>query len=54
MTKITTEDETLVPIWVKPTTKEIVVREKHKRSIEASKTITFDQLLLEKFKGNNK
>lgn len=47
--KPTTKNETLVPIWVRPSTKAIIVREKHKRSIENGKTITFDALLLEKF-----
>ena len=48
--EIESTDETLVPIWVKPKVKEIVLREKHKRSIENSKTITYSDLLLEKFK----
>lgn len=45
--QIINKDETLVPVWVRPSTKEKMVRLRHKRSIEKSKTITFDNLLLE-------
>ena len=37
-------------IAVKESTHDIVLRAKHKRSVEKSKTVTFDELLLEKFK----
>jgi hypothetical protein len=39
----------MIAIFVSAETHALILREKHKRSIEASKSITYDQLLKEAF-----